>query len=371
MKSTKLAVVACTALGVSLAALAGVAGTATAATKPDPVQQAYIAATSIMKPATKITQTIPLKVKAPTGKLVVCMQQAPGITTEPCDALQLAATNIGWQFRSISYAGANNSSLQQGMLNALQLNPAGVVVGGADPSQWGAAVTAAFANAKVPIINGAVCPAVNQAPMFPGAGTCAGSLYAGARLADWIIADSRGKASVIWQTVSSLSTLTAYTDGFMAEFKRLCPACKVQILDTTLTQFASGQIPSLVVNQLRANPDIQYAFFANNAFATGFTPALSAAGLLGRIKVGGAGLNATTLASLKAHTSDVWIGFSGQTFGYANMDSLLRVLTLSSGITKNGLLPYQLATPDNADSIANPYTNPQNALAQYLHLWHW
>lgn len=369
MNSTKRLVVAVAAVGVSVTAFAGVAGAAPTATKPDPVQQALIAAQAKMLPPTKILQTIPLKSKPPTGKLVIYMNPGNAPAQLIAGGIQQAADALGWTFESITYNPASPATLQAGMMNALQKNPVGVLTIAEDPSKWGTAVTAAYAAAKVPIIANSECPVSIGGPVFAGASSCVNFVAPGKILADWFIADSKGQGKVIFQSMAMYPTLVVLRDAFLAEIKAKCPGCTAQVVETTLGQLSSGQIPSILVNALRANPSVNYLFFDNAAWATGIMPALDAAGLLSRIKVGGNAIDTIALSNLKNGQGVAWTATPFPQYGYAGIDSLLRVLTKSSGISKNAVIPFQLVTSVNAASVTLPYIQPANSLEQYKKLW--
>ncbi len=368
MKLTKrlIAVAAVTTITVSSLATAAMAAPA-----PDPVKQALIAAQAAMRTPTKITQTIPLRTPGPKGKSVIYFNNGTPATQLIQDGIQQAATAGGWTFDSLTYNSANPATLQQAMMNALQKNPAGVIVSGETPGNWGAAVTAAYANAKVPIVAGSTCPLTQTGPIFPGAATCASPADNGRTLADWFIADSKGTGHALLQSMPSFNVFVVLREAFQAEVKAKCPACVVEVLETTLSQYAAGQIPSALVNTLRAKPDLTYLFFDNGAWARGIMPALAAAGLTDRVKVGGAGVDESGLALLKASANVAWMATSFTVYGYANFDSLLRVLTKSTGISKNSSIPIQLLTPANVGGVSLPYNAPTTALAQYKKLWKW
>ncbi len=366
MKSTKRLIVAAAAVSISLVSVAGVAGAAPA---PDPVKQALIAAQAKMTAPTKIYQTIPLKTPAPKGKSVIFLNNGNASTVLIAAGVQEAAQALGWSYESIAYNSANPATLQQAMMNALQKNPAGVALAGEDPGKWGDAVTAAYAAAKVPIIAGSTCPVNQVGSIFAGGSTCANNGPIGKALADWFIADSGGKGSILLQNMPIYNVYIVWRDAFLAEVKAKCPGCTVKVQETTLGQFAAGQIPSALVSTLRANPEITYLFFDNSAWSRGILPALDAAGLLSKVKVGGQAIDDNTLANLKNKQNVVWSANSFKVYGYADMDSLLRVLTKSTGITKNSAIPFQLVTTVNAGSVELPYVAPETALAQYKKLW--
>ena len=76
-----------------------------------------------------------------------------------------------------------------------------------------------------------------------------------------------------------------------------------------------------------------------------------------------------TLQELKNRRNVVWSANAYPIYGMAGVDSLLRVMTKSSGITKNSAMPFQLVTSVNAGTVTLPYVEPSTALAQYKKLW--
>lgn len=371
MKLARQLVLGVAALGVGVFSIVGAAAAVPLplAPNPDPVAQALIAASAKMVPPTKINQTIPLKSKPPSGRLLIFMNPGNAPAQLMAAGMRDAASALGWSFESVTYNPASPATLQAGMMTALQKQPVGVLTIAEDPSKWGAAVTAAYANARVPIVAGSQCPLTAGGPVFPGANGCASFVGPGKALADWFIADSKGKGSVIWQSMSIYTTYVVLRDSFLAEIKAKCPGCTAQVVETTLGQLSAGQIPSLMVNALRANPNVNYLFFDNAAWSNGIMSALDAAGLLGRIKVGGNAIDVTALSNLKNGQGVVWTASAYPIIGYAAVDSLLRVITRSSGVTKNAVVPFQLVTSVNAGNVTLPYVEPANALAQYKRLW--
>lgn len=370
MKSRRSLTVMAAAAAVALASLAGAASAASApAAETDPVKQALTAAQAKMTAPTRINQNIPLKVRPPKNKLVIFLNNGNAATQLIYQGVQQAAAAVGWREQSVSYNSANPATLQQAMMSALQQKPAGVIIAGEDPSKWGTAVTTAYAEARVPIIAGSTCPVPQIGSVFPGGSTCANNGPIGKALADWFIADSKGEGHILLQSMPIYNVYVVYRDAFQAEVKRLCPKCKVTVVETTLSQFAGGQIPSALTQVLRANPDIKYLFFDNAAWSRGILPALDAAGLLGKVKVGGQAIDDNGLQELKNGRNVVWSANAFPVYGMASMDSLFRVLTKSSGLTKNSAIPFQLVTSVNASTVTLPYTAPRAALQQYKKLW--
>ncbi|CAB4970770.1 MAG: substrate-binding domain-containing protein [Actinobacteria bacterium] len=366
MKSTKRIIALGAALSISMLSVSGVAGAAPA---PTPVQQALGLAAQRMVVPTKILQTVPLKSKPPTGLNVVFMNNGTASTQLIAQGVEEGAKALGWTYQSMSYSGSNLATLQAAMMNALATRPAGVMLAGVNSGAWGESVTQAYAEAKVPIIIGSTCPAAPVGPIFPGGSTCANNGPIGKALADWFIADSGGKGHILIESMPFYAVYVVWLDAFKAEVARLCPDCKIDVIEVTPAQFAAGQITGQLVSKLRSDPSITYLFYDNAAWSAGILPALDSAGILDRVKVGGQALDANSLAALKNHQEVVWSANAYPIYGYADIDSLARILTKSSGMTKNSAMPFQLVTSVNAGSVTLPYTEPANALEQYKKMW--
>lgn len=373
MNFSKRSTLTVAAVGAAAFSLAGTAVLAPAnAATSNPVAEATRLAGAAMKTPTRILQNVPLKTAAPKGRSVIFLNNGNTSTIEIAAGVKQAAAAGGWDYSEVTYNTANPATLQQAFMNALQKKPTGVILAGESPANWSKSVIDAYADAKIPIIAGSTCPVDQIGSVFPGAGTCAHNPRSGKALADWVVADAKGKpVNVLMQSMPVYNVYIGFRDGFRAELKRLCPACTVTIQETTLTQFAAGQIPTALVNTLRSNEDFDYLVFDNGAWARGIVPALKAAGLQGSVTVLGQAGNDDILAQLKARAVAAW-GFSSFAgYGMASFDSLLRVLTKSSGISKNSAQPFQLVIPTTADNISLPYLEPRNALAQYKKLWKW
>ena len=363
------AALAITVAGLTI--LASVSG-AGAAPKPstDPVAQSLAIAQSYMTAPTKLGQTIPLRVRPTVGQTVIFANSnnANGILI--AQGMQQAAAAIGWNFDQVIYDPANPASFQAALLTALQKNPAAVITSGANTASIGASVTEKFALAKIPLVMGASCPLVAVPPIFPAGNQCPSELVQGKILANWFIADSKGKGKLLLQSMPVYPVLVTFKDALIAEVKLRCAGCTVEVLETTPAQLSSNQISSVLVNKLRSDPSLGYLFYDNGAWAKGIVPALDAAGLGGgRIKVGGRGMDEGALGALKAGTEMAWTAIPYVTLGMTYLDSALRIVTKSSGISKNAVSPTQLVTSVNAGPIAMPYMAPSNPLELYKKLW--
>jgi ribose transport system substrate-binding protein len=335
-----------------------------AETNPVPAARAYTL--RFLKPPTRIYQNVPLKSPAPTGKTFVFLNAGTSTHNVIAAGIQEALAAIGWNYTQITYSTANPATLQQAMLNALAMNPAAVGASGVNPDVIGASVLGAYGDAGVPFIV-SNCPLTPKVPIFAGPQLCAGEQVAGKALANWFIADSLGKGKALVQSMPAYGVLVEFTNTFKAEVAAKCPQCSVETLEFSLQQFAAQQVTPGIVNKIRSG-DYNYLVLDNPIWSPGIENALKAAGV-GNVKIIGRAANDATIANLKSGTNTAFTAQSYLQVGYGFVDSALRVITKSSGISKNAALPIMILTQKNVDLANSPYNRPASSLAQYRALW--
>lgn len=354
--------------GIAVAALAAsLTGPATAANNPTPAQ----IAAGYMKLPTKITQKVPLKAKPPKGVKVAYMLQ--GIPTQIAVAkyVKEAAEAVGWNYLEVPWVTTDparvNSSLQTAMQQGAQI----IIAPGVSTSLVSETVRNQLAEARIPVILGQACEtSALKAPFVAGFAWCANEAPLAKSLAAWVTTDSKGSGKVLLESIPSLSLLDMFQKLFRAELAKQCPGCSVTVQQITFPQFIGGQVPGIMVSALRRDPSLEYLFFDSGQLSTGILPALDAAGLLSKVKVGGRSADAPSQQALRDKQEVVWTIQSFATTGYAAMDAALRIITKSSGINGNHALPVQLLTTVNINSVPNPYEPvPVAAFAQYKKLW--
>lgn len=375
MKRT-ITLAASAALAISLAACSSSKDSSTSSSATSPSSAGVAEATKLVQQAeqtpTAILQTTPLKTAAPKGKSVIFLDNGNTSTEEIASGVQEGAQAGGWTFSKVSYKSNDPATLQGAFMTALQKHPTGVIVAGEDPSKFNNSVIDAYSSAKIPIVTGSTCPVPNLGTVVAGSGTCPSNERTGTALADWVVSNANGKhVDVLMQSMPQYNVYIGFRDSFKKELTRLCPDCKATVQQTTLAQFAAGSIPSAFVNTLRANTKYNYLLFDNGAWAKGIVPALSAAGLNGKVTILGNGINADILAQMKAGTIAAWSANAFKIYGLGSFDSLLRTITNSPGVENNGALPFQIVTGKTASSTTVPYQEPSSAPSQYEKLWQW
>ena len=361
---TVLALVAVGAVGLAAAS----PGAAATKPKPTPLQ----IATGYMKAPTTINQKIPLKTKPPRGKKVIFMQSGLPQQKVLAQYMGEALTLAGWTWSEIAWTSSTAASVTQNLANALLQDPDYVIAPAADPRIIPDSLKQQYLAAGVPIISGQFCsPGYKWAPpVYSGFDMCEGKVPEALALANWIAADSKGAGKVLIANVQPFEVLQFWADQLATQLKKACSACESKIVPVTYAQFLSGQAPSVVVNALRANPGYRYVMFDYGTFSRGILPALDAAGLLGKVSIGGRVMDPGNYQALKDQQQDVWTATPIGTQGYAIADIVFRMATKSPGAILDAADRIQLVTNVNVNTIPNPYNVvPANSLAQFKKLW--
>lgn len=162
---------------------------------------------------------------------------------------------------------------------------------------------------------------------------------AGAAEADWIIADSQGKANVLIVNLAGLLPVPGMVAAAQAQFRQYCPGCKVTVVSITLSQLSTAGAFSQVSSALVQDPNIDYIDPLFDASIPGSVAAVDAAGLASKIKMVSFNGSSFALKDVASGASpvvadvaepDTWVG-------YANMDQAFRLLA--------GMPPVNEVTP--------------------------
>jgi ribose transport system substrate-binding protein len=262
-----------------------------------------------------------------------------------------------------------------------------VVDGKGDPSVWNAAVTQAVTDKADGIVLAAVNPVLVQdglakakaahvpvivefIPRFPGA-TVDGYVstdhtQGGKVLADWVIANSGGKAKVLVLEEPAFPELVQRNDGIRAELAAACPNCHI----VSTAKFSLGtmvqQLPGLVTTALQSHPDITYVLAPFDSAGTFATQGIRQSGRTDVALVSGEGdpdgltrvRNGEQAADLA--TVPAWAG-------WAAADQLAR---LFNGKTAQPYtLPQRLFTAHNLPNGQAGWSGDVDYAAEFSKIW--
>jgi ribose transport system substrate-binding protein len=242
----------------------------------------------------------------------------------------------------------------QGMQTAIAQKPALIILDTSpDPRQLQPQIAAAKA-AGIPVLVTHFYDGTSPGP--PACPGCAAGVtgivkapisVAGGAEADWIIADSGGKANVLIVSLNGLLPVPGMVAAADAQFKQHCPGCKVTTVAINLSQLATAGAFSQVSSALVQDPGINYVDPLFDASVPGSLAAIEAAGKASQIKMVSYNGSSFALKDVASGTSplaadvaepDTWIG-------YANMDQAFRVMA--------GMAPVTETTPIRIFDSAN------------------
>jgi Periplasmic binding protein domain len=329
---------------------------------------AQAATAAAEKPALTLGVTTPLKSKPAAGKTFIWLScEIPQCATIG-KGVEAATAAAGWHYKQINYVQANPATLVAAMQQALAYHPVAVGLSGLPEAVWASQVPA-YKKAGVGIVTFAVAPVTVTPPVIASIdGTTDNTKY-GQDLANWTIADSGGKAHVLFVNVPTLTILNSVYQGYSTALKSGCPACKITVINETVPDAVGGQLTSATVSALRRDPSIGYAVGVDGAFFDGLPSALSAAGLSGKVKLAAQAPDTTNLASINAGNDNAFTGLASLIGGWQIIDSVLRKqegMTISPG---DGGLPTQLFVKGGHFTVSDSYNEPANYQAQFKKLW--
>jgi ribose transport system substrate-binding protein len=176
----------------------------------------------------------------------------------------------------------------------------------------------------------------------------------GARLeADWVIADSEGKANALVIGSSDAPPSEPMMKAIQEEFDTHCPDCKLEIVDVPVPDWAT-KTQTTVQSALVEDPTIDYVIPFVDGMAPFATAAIKAAGKTDKVKI--ATMNGTPGVLKMIQDEDVVamdVGESLDWVAWANMDQAMRILAGEDPV-ENENMPLRVFTADNVDEAGTP-----------------
>ncbi|MFE1248608.1 substrate-binding domain-containing protein [Streptomyces sp. NPDC058766] len=217
--------------------------------------------------------------EAASGKSLVYVAQTmtnPGVAGA-ADGVREAARAIGWTVRVID-GGGTPAGIQAAMSEAVALRPSGIVVGGFDPDSTARQVARAGARG-IPLVgwHAVASPGPGEQPgLFSNVTTRVEGV---ARIsAQWIIADSNGRAGVVLITDASIPFARNKSDLIEKEL-RSCRGVRLLAVENIPIPDAGSRTPREVSSLLSRFQDRwTHSVAINDLYFTDAAPAFRAAG---------------------------------------------------------------------------------------------
>ena len=267
--------------------------------------------------------------------------------------LKTALAKAGVKFRSCS--GEANPSATAGCVNQAVDARAGAIVLDAIPIAVAAQAFEAAKASNIPVL---VTDQDAPPPGVPGAVKGIGdsklaytvnALELQRAQADWIIADSNGKANVlVTELTDSPSTEAWIEKGAIAEFKSRCPGCRTTVAKVNIASLQL--VPSKISSELLRHQDTNYVLAEFDALVQPIQAGVQQAGFANKVKaISSSGLLGP-LQQVKSGgfvKADVGIDYAYQ--GWAVADELFRMMLGQKPVEEK--VPHRLFTKGNVGSL--------------------
>ncbi len=296
-----------------------------------------------------------------------CVLIAKGITK--------AASEIGWTPRTFDgKAEATTQNAQ--ILNAISWGAKVIVLLAIDPSTVQTGLSAAKKAGVVisaasnglsspnPTVNppsGDIWPAFDVSPDYKQAGEYE---------ANWIIADSGGKANTVVYGDKEYLSVVAQQPGVIDTLKSCSGCTTAPVIYFTANQIATSLGPE-VVSYLRTHPDVNYIFCPYDPAAPAMVTAIQSAGLASKVKIVSLLGDEQNLKFIKEGQVQAADGANDQQYmGYAVVDQTIRILDHKPMFQPLGEnVPYQLLTKENLPASLESWQAPFDYVSKYTALW--
>jgi ABC-type sugar transport system substrate-binding protein len=379
----RVTVPAVAALTTAALALAGCSGDPNAASNTDSGGSSAAGAdyAAMLTTATKLTPDAyagpTTAAKAPAGKkiaAITCYSVLEGCVI-PADGIAKAAKIVGWEARTFDGGGTPTNQNKQ-ILNAVSWGADVIALIAITPSAVQTGLRAAEAagikivsgssglstpNAVIAAPGGEVWPAFDVSPDYKQLGT---------NIANWIVADSGGKANVLVYGDKEFDSINAQETGVVPALKA-CTTCTVSDVQYfTATQIASALGPQ-TVSYLRTHPDVNYIYSAFDPPAAAQVQAIVNAGMAKNVKIASALGNSQNLKFIQAgQVQAADAAYDNIYMGFAIVDQSIRLLNGEPLIEPAGEgLPFQVLTKDTLPASLDSWVAPFSYEDKFTALW--
>jgi ribose transport system substrate-binding protein len=332
------------------------------------VKAAEAALKPVLVPPTKIFLTTPLP-KAPSPGLMISMNCDVPACTVIGNGVKAGVEAGGWKYATENYLSADPATLKSALLRALAKHPSAVTLAGIPPAAGWSAVLPAYKKAGVPIIPTFLAGQALDETIIASPGGPPARKATAITMANWFIADSKGKGHALLQRVDGFPVVKLWSDTFAATVKAKCSGCKIDELSNTIGDATGGKIVSSIMPKLQSDRSINYVF-GDLEFYDALPAAMKAAGLNGKVKVAGQTPDVAGLNFLKQGVFSAATPAPNNYVGWVVADVAFRhQQKLPIPASDEGVLPYQLYLPNTDFAINAGYDKPLDYPQQFKALW--
>ncbi|HEY1508817.1 MAG TPA: substrate-binding domain-containing protein [Solirubrobacteraceae bacterium] len=273
-----------------------------------------------------------------------------------------AAKILGWTSSLINTDGSP-AQIQGAYDTAIRQGANAIVTNSASRAELGAQIPQLLA--KHIAVSQSSSTDVQTAPFIYNTSSAQENAPIGKDLAAEIVADSNGKANVLWVGLP-FPILGPLSATFKSDLQKYCPTCGYSAINIGLTQIP--QSSNTIVAYLRSHPSVNYvALSVGDSLDNGLPNALAAAGL-SNVKIVSQGGSPTEFQDIAQGKWLAAVPFDDYDAAYQMVDALARH---SAGKpVQNSSLPIWLVTKNNLPSnYSSPFPNVVNYNSEFAKLW--
>jgi ribose transport system substrate-binding protein len=173
---------------------------------------------------------------------------------------------------------------------------------------------------------------------------------AGEQMAQFAVANTGGKVNSVLFDVPEIGVSKLERDGYTTELEKLCPSCKVKVVQAPLAQWTKG-LPSLTTSVLQRDPGVNVLVPLYDAMVSLMEPAVAAAQASNSVQVVTYNATQPALTMLgKKNLVSGDVGGMNAWLGWATMDQIARLLS-GNEPAADTKIPHRLFAAGNIASV--------------------
>lgn len=269
------------------------------------------------------------KVDAPAGLTVAYVQCSVPVCEAIKGGIAEAVDAIGGTLRIFTHLDTADT-VQAAFQAAVQAEPDMVLTSG-NPRAWFEVSLAELNEKNVPVIAWSLPEPYQADGIAANLVTGDDYYFNGVLMADFVTAQTEGKANALFLNIPQFPVLALEAEGFKTEMAAVCPDCKVTSLDFTVDQLIAGAHISAAVSEFQKDPSINFLVTGFGDMLLGMPDALGGIGVdVPAISQAGTPANYQLIAGGSLQVADV--GLPTGFLGWRAIDAGLRALAgLSAG----------------------------------------
>ena len=316
---------------------------------------------------TSIGLDTPIGKAIPTGKRIVFISSCQETCTKLYDNTKEAGAVLGWK---VDFADASKGTpeVTKNVWETILANPPdGIIQTGGFPHEWYAAELKQAQAKGIPV--------VTQGDSQPSGDGIISSVeinrYAnnGVRMADFMIADTKGKANVVIQNLPGQQGIVTMSNAMKDELQSKCSGCKVKVWDMAVT---NPNPAGATASQVQATPGTNYVTTAFGDFTIGLPAALAGAGV-GSTSILTQVQDAPVIQYMKKGQNVKGVyGYPGPEITWRVIDAFARHFAgVDVKVDESAPYPEWFITPDHLtpDLDSGYFPLVEDYQAQYKKLW--